>query len=406
MSETDNAVQQYTSPAAPEIAFGDLKTYKDTVATLIRDLEELGDYSIALNMTGNAAAIGEVVTRLREDAFNVAVIGEFRRGKSTFINALLGENILPTDILPTTAAPNKVTWAMTPSAKIEYLDGRSETIPIEQLKKYVTKLDDESEQTAKTVKMATVYYPLPYCKNNISIIDTPGLNDNAEMDEITLSMLPKVDAVIMVMMTMPPFSHSERKYLENKLMASDLGRVMFVVTGIDRHSEEEAERILRHNTKAITDAILTKAKNVYGEDSEEYKSRLKKLGNIRIHGLSAKEALEAKVTNDQVRLEKSRFEDFKKVLEKFLTEERGAVSLSVPVNRIKSSAIELMKNIRLREGALKMKREEFNLKYDAAMEEIKKTRASRDKECALIQDGASQTFKDLMPMIQDYWLSL
>ena len=219
--------------------FNNFTGYKQTVIDMVGDLKKLSEHSKTMKLDGNASAIDEVVRRLSEDTFTVAVVGEFKRGKSTLINALLEKAVLPADVVPCTATLNRVMYSVTPFVRIEFFDGRTEDIGIDKLTEYVTKQTPESERTAKTVKMATVYYPINYCKNGVTIVDTPGLNDDEAMTSVTMSVLPTVDAAIMVMMAGSPFSQYECDFLENKIIASDLGRVMFVVTGIDLYDEED-----------------------------------------------------------------------------------------------------------------------------------------------------------------------
>ena len=389
-----------------ETTFSNFTGYKQTVIDMVGDLKKLSEHSKTMKLEGNAAAIDGVVKRLAEDTFTVAVVGEFKRGKSTLINALLEKAVLPADVVPCTATLNRVMYSVTPFVRIEFHDGRTEDIEIDRLTDYVTKQTPESERVAKTVKMATVYYPINYCKNGVTIVDTPGLNDDEAMTSVTMSVLPTVDAAIMVMMAGSPFSQYECDFLENKVMASDLGRVMFVVTGIDLYDDDDAQKVLGVITRRITDSVLLKAKNVHGENSPEFAACQRKLGAIRVHGLSAKKALKAKMKGDNEMLAQSLFPDFEAALEKFLTEERGAIMLNVPVNRAKTSAIEIAKAVELRQNALSMEAGDFNAKFNQAMEEIEKIRNDRQAEFSRINENADQTFRDLSPMIRDYWPAL
>lgn len=389
-----------------ETDFSSFTNYKQTVIGLTSDLEKLSEFSNKLKLEGNVSAIEDVLKRLKEDSFNVAIVGEFKRGKSTLINALLEKDVLPTDVIPTTATLNKVSYSVTPFVRIEYNDGRKEDIDIDKLNDYVTKLTPESETRAKTVKIATVYYPVNYCKNGVTIIDTPGLNDDEAMTNVTLSVLPQIDAAIMVMMAGSPFSQYECDFLENKIITSDLGRVLFVVTGIDLYDEDDAQKVLKVITKRITESVLIKAKNTYGEGSKAYENYQRKLGNIRVYGLSAKKALKAKMKGDNRLLETSLFPEFETALERFLTEDRGAVMLNVPISRIKTSSIELVKAVQLRENSLSMQKEEFNSKYNEAMAEIERIRKERQAEFSSINETAQKTYNELLPAIKNYWPSL
>lgn len=386
--------------------FSSFTNYKQTVITITGDLKKLREYSERLHLEGSAAAISEVLNRLESENFSVAIIGEFKRGKSTLINALLGKDVLPTDVLPTTATLNKITYSVTPFVKLEYKDGHSEEIGTDQLNDYVTKLTDESAERARLIKEATVYYPVSYCQNGVTIIDTPGLNDDEAMTEVTLSVLPHIDAALMVVMAQSPFSESERDFLEHRVITSDLGRVLFVVTGIDLLDEDDVDRVLDNITTRIQKHVLAKAESTFGKDSPEYAAYLRKLGQIRVFGVSAKKALKAKRTGDQEMLEHSCFPVFQAELERFLTEDRGAVMLNVPINRVKSAAMELISAVQLRENALMMEKAEFDRKYQQAMDEIEVIRAQRQEEFGRINESAQTTYDQLLPAIREFWPSL
>ena len=386
-----------------ETSFSGFINYKQTMTSITTDLKKLREYSEKLDLNGNINGIDEILKRMANDNFNVAIVGEFKRGKSTVINALLGKNILPVDVLPTTATLNKITYNVTPFVTVEYKDGRKEQIGIEELDNYVTKLTRESEERAKTIKEAVVYYPINYCKNGVTIIDTPGLNDDAAMTEVTMSVLPTIDAALMVIMAQAPFSESERDFLESKIITSDLGRVLFVVTGIDLLDEEDVDRVLENIKRRIQEHVLKKAESVYGVDSREYQTYQRKLGNINLYGLSAKKALKAKVKGDVQMLEDSCFPTFEAALEKFLSEERGAITLSVPVSRIKTASMELVKAIQLRMSSMDMMASEFEKKYTAALGEIESVRKERSREFDTVNENADKAFVGLLPMIDSYW---
>jgi ribosome biogenesis GTPase A len=75
----------------------------------------------------------ETAAKLAEALVYVAVIGEFKRGKSTLINALLGEDVLPTGITPVTAAPTLVRFGPAARAVIYRRDGSAAPVPLAQL---------------------------------------------------------------------------------------------------------------------------------------------------------------------------------------------------------------------------------------------------------------------------------
>ncbi len=386
-----------------EIIFSSFTGYKQLVMELVGDLKTLKEYSERLNLSGSVESIDNALKKLAEDSFDIAIIGEFNRGKSTLINALIGKDVLPMDVLPTTATLNRITYNIAPYVHVKFKDGREDDVDIENLKSYVTKLTDESSEMAKSIDEVIVNYPINYCKNNVDIIDTPGLNDESAMTEVTMSVLPKVDAALMVIMAQSPFSESERAFLESKVITSDLGRVLFVVTGIDLLDEEDVDRVINNIASSIQKNIITKAAKTMGENSKEFEVYKRKIGKVRVFGLSAKKALKAKMAGNDEALEKTRFPEFENELERFLTEDRGAIMLSVPVSRILSSSVEILKSISLRENALSMQKEDFNNKYSQAMEEIEQIRYQRREEFNRINKSAQKTFDELKPLIKSFW---
>jgi len=339
--------------------------HRQAVYTMVSDLKRLQELSTRLETAELAALITESRLSLENNTFSVAVVGEFKRGKSTFINALLGKEILPSDILPTTATINRVRYGLTPSVEIIFKgdngeDGGVEYIGIDQLDEYVTKRTQEAEEMAATIKEAVVYYPVSYCKNNVDIIDTPGLSDDETMTNVTLSVLPKVDAAIMVVMATAPFAETESNFLDQLLIEQGLGSVIFVVTALDRlRRVEEQERALAQITERIKQSIVEHGQAEYGPDTEAYHLYLKRVGEPRVFGLSGYLALQGKTKHDEALLAESRFPEFETMLENFLTGESGAIALKTHAERIIGFSKELLKKLAAQEALLQKQPEAF-----------------------------------------------
>ena len=383
--------------------FSTFSDYRQTVTEIHDELLRLKGYCESLKLTCTSESISELLKKSAADSFTVAVVGEFRRGKSTLINSLLGKAVLPSDVLPTTATLNRVTYGITPSVKIEYKDDTAEEIPIDQLNAYVTKLTEESEKRAETIRQATIFYPISFCKNNVDIIDTPGLNDDKTMTDVTLSVIPQTDAALFVIMAQSPFSEYERDFLQNKMLVSDVGRVIFVVTRIDAFDDEDADRVIQNISDRIKKYVVEKAKKVLGEDSKEFQDYLRKLGAIKVMGVSAKQALKAKNNGDSALLTQSRFPDFERELEQLLTEDRGAIILNVQVNKLLSTSTEILKAIDMRVGALQMDETEFNEKHDQAKIQIAEIRENRASEYRRIEMSAQKAYEEIKPQADSFW---
>ena len=386
--------------------FASYSSFRETVNDLTESLEQLKEYAASLNLENTARSIGDVIEKSAGDHFEVAIVGEFKRGKSTLINALLGQEVLPADVLPATATLNRVTYSTDPYVVVEYKDGTNERVDINRLADYVTKLSSESERKAETVKEATVYYDTDFCKNHVDIIDTPGLNDDEQMTNVTMSILPEIDAAVFVISANSPFSQFEKEFLENKMLTSDLGRIIFAVNCFGTFSKEDEDRIVETVEKRIGSYVMDKAKKVMGENSKEFGVYKRKIGKPKVIGVYAKKALIAKESQDMQMLEESNFPKFESVLESMLTKERGSITLQILANKIISSGSEIINSIVIHENALVMETDEFMDKYTAAIEEIDEIRTKKRAEFVRINDAANKVFEGLQPILDSYWVQI
>lgn len=389
-----------------QIDYGSYAGYRDTVRTLTGNLKELLRLSEDISLVNTAKSIRETIEKSDNDHFEVAIVGEFKRGKSTLINALLGQEVLPADVLPATATLNRVTYSEEPYVQVEYKNGTSERVDIDQLENYVTKLTSEAEEKAETVKEATVYYDTDFCRNNVDIIDTPGLNDDEQMTNVTLSILPKIDAAVFVISANSPFSQFEKDFLEKKMLTSDVGRIIFVVNCFGTFSQEDENKIVETVRSRITKYVMDKAKKVMGEDSREFAVYKRKIGTPRVIGLYAKRALTAKTIEDEKLLEESNFPEFERALETMLTKERGVIALQILANKITNSGTEILRSVVMQENALMMANGEFMERYESAISEIDEIRNKKRQEFVKINDAANKVFSDLQPGLDSYWTNI
>ena len=137
--------------------------------------------------------------QLNDDILRVLVMGKFSSGKSTFLNALMGQTFLPTNPLPTTAVIGEITYAdkaeITLYPKKGYEGGEKPfNIEVEDLKNYIV-IDNsvpeaDVEKKPNPFKKVLIKYPVSICKLGIMLVDSPGLDDPTCHDEITKEYLP------------------------------------------------------------------------------------------------------------------------------------------------------------------------------------------------------------------------
>lgn len=272
---------------------------------------------------------------IKTKKYRVAVMGEFKRGKSSLINALLGQKILPADVEPATATMNRITYGSRQKVVVEFKDGRFQEVPIEELSDYVTKLTSEGALRASTIEEAVVYSPTVICQNHVDIIDTPGLNDNEAMTKITIDLIDNVDAVIVAIHARSPFSTTERDFVCQLLKSDKINNLVFVVTYMDQLDEDDYvyEDFIEFIRQRICKDVMLKLEA--DEESESVKEKATRiLNDIHIYGISSILALRYFTNNDRKVYEKSRFEAFKSELMQILTAKQVENAVQITVNDI------------------------------------------------------------------------
>jgi GTPase SAR1 family protein len=162
----------------------------------------------------DAATCGWLACKLADAAFNLVIAGQFKRGKSSVVNALLGEALLPVGVVPLTSVVTVIQYGQAPSASIELRSGQKREVALDSLDEYVT--ERGNPKNAKEVRQVLIRYPCPWLAAGLRLIDTPGIDSVYEHNSgVTHAFLPQADAVIFVASVEQPFSHAELTFLQN-----------------------------------------------------------------------------------------------------------------------------------------------------------------------------------------------
>lgn len=360
--------------------------YHAMTGEITEGLSRMSKFCDQIGMGERSELLQDAKKKLQSRKFAVGILGEFKRGKSTVINALLGKEIMPADILPCSATMNRVTYDLQPGVQLKMVDGTTKSISVDELANYVTKLDENSAKNAEAIEEAIAFYPCQFCKNGVEIIDTPGLNDDERMNKITEETVPKLDAVIMVLVPDNPFSMSEAEFVRNKLMCSDIGRLIFLVNKIDTIRPKDRPRVVEGIRTKIEKSVLDKTADVYGIESEQYRAVKQKMADIRIYPISAQNALDGRVgayddvSENEEMVAKSGMPEFEAALSKMLTEERGVLELGTPLGRLLNTAKDAKERIQTYLGAMEINQEEFLKAQRENLAAQKKIREEKENE--------------------------
>ncbi len=292
-------------PAARGRQLNGLKTYRD------RRLE-LGDMIRAALYVARASEdqlaekrARELLARLAADRFQLAVVGQFSRGKTTLMNALLGGPYLPMGALPMTSVITSVRFGSRPRAIVHR---RASPLPVEVPLTEVAAFVDQASARRAELQVASVQVEIPaeILRLGFEFVDTPGVGSAIEINTATTrQFLPEADAVIFVTGLDSPLTEAEAGFLADA--ARHAGRLFLVLNKRDLVSDSDAA--------AAAEFVRRRVRDDLG------------IGEPRLVALSARDALEAVVQGDRGRLSGSGLEQLRAPLDEFLTTGKTRVFL-------------------------------------------------------------------------------
>ncbi|MCX5887965.1 MAG: dynamin family protein [Deltaproteobacteria bacterium] len=274
-------------------------TYRELQEALERQLQQLAQLP---ELKG--PNLQRLIEKLRSNRFNLVVLGAFKRGKSTLINALLGEAVLPAAIVPLTSVVTILGYGDRLSIQVHFQNGETREIGKEELVNYIT--ERGNPQNRKGVREVEIAYPSDYLKDGVRIIDTPGVGSvYTHNTDVAYNYLPQVDAAIFVVTVDPPLSAAEQEFLQD--IREYVHKVFFVLNKIDYVEAAERQEALDFTVQVLQTNLAT--------------------DRIMIFPISAKLAIDSKTNGHPEYLEASRLPEFEDHLRQFLYKEKGRVLL-------------------------------------------------------------------------------
>jgi GTPase SAR1 family protein len=252
----------------------------------------------------------ELKERLTSNTFNLVVVGQFKRGKTCLINALLGADLLPVAVVPLTSIVTILTYGETLCIEVMYNDGRTDVIGPGELPSYVTEMGNP--KNIRGVREVVVHYPSAYLKEGVRLIDTPGVGSVYRHNtDVAYQYLPKSDAALFLLSVEQPASQAELDFLRDVHQYAD--RIFFLLNKIDYLSDQDLDQSIEFSRQVIEEALAS---------------------NVKLFPISAKLALEGQLTWNQDMLQQSRLPDFAEILHEFLIQEKGTILLASVIGHL------------------------------------------------------------------------
>ena len=252
----------------------------------------------------------ELREKIRANVFNLVVVGQFKRGKTSLINALLGADILPVAVVPLTSIVTIMTWGEALRIRVYFNDGRVSEIKPESLSEYVT--EKGNPKNAKGVHEVVLTYPSPYLKDGVRLIDTPGVGSIYQHNtDVAYQYLPKSDAALFLLSVDQPMSKAELDFLNDVKEYSN--KIFFLLNKADYVCESDLRESVEFSKNALRDAMGSE---------------------VKLFPISAKLALDGSMAKSDDLLSKSLLPVFTDELHRFLMEEKGNVLLLSTANNL------------------------------------------------------------------------
>lgn len=281
---------------------------KQQVTASVRAMKQLLESHGQTDSVEQAQAL---LVKLAEDRFNLAVVGQFKRGKSSLMNAVIGRDLLPTGLLPLTSAITTLCYGPQERVILRRKGWNLEQeVSLNELADYITERGNPGNE--KALIEAQVELPVRFLRRGLYFIDTPGVGSaRQENTATTYAFLPEADAVIFVTSVDAPLSDTEQEFLHD--IRDHVRKLFIVVNKIDLLTGDERDEVLSY-IRAGIEATLG-------------------IRDIRLYPVSARQSLAAKIHSDLPALQSSGLIDLEAELTAFLANEQGRTFLAAVLKR-------------------------------------------------------------------------
>src|SRR5437868_67436 len=266
-------------------------------------LEGLAEKATTFQLPAPPTVLEDYRGKLTANNYQVLVVGEAKRGKSTFVNALIGHEILPTDVDVATCQVFRIRRASKEAYRIRFEDESQQEITLTDLPRYGSQTMADVRglpNLNQIIRWIEVDLPAHFLPEGVSLLDTPGLGSlYSAHAQITQRFVPFADAVIFVLDSSQPIIQPELDFIDKIL--SKTPHILFIQTKIDLQRRDNWQALLRRNQEIL---------------QERFGNRLTDTRVWPISSTNLLKAMQAEDGDDYLRV--SRYRQLAAVLQVFL----------------------------------------------------------------------------------------
>ncbi|MCX8109667.1 MAG: dynamin family protein [Syntrophorhabdaceae bacterium] len=212
----------------------------DLSRQLIQKIEEVSKDFHIVSLNRQIEACKGLFTE--SPVIDVAILGQFKAGKSSFINSIIGRKILPVGVIPVTTVITRIQYGGQDSAIVRFFDGKSIRIGLDEVEEYISEAKNTANQ--KNVEVVDIELPSLEPYPGLRLVDTPGLGSifkyNTEMSE---EWLPEVGAAIIAISSDRPLSENDLNLIRELMDFTP--KVVILLTKADMLTDEQQREVVK-----------------------------------------------------------------------------------------------------------------------------------------------------------------
>ena len=213
---------------------------------------------------------------------DIAVLGQFKAGKSSFLNSLIGKVILPVGVIPVTTVITRIRYGEKERAVVSYYDGTSSEVDIRQIDLFTSEAKNPSNE--RNVELVDIELPGMRNYPGLRLVDTPGLGSIFKYHmEVSQNWLPEVGAAILAVSSDRPLSDADLQLVRELMKHTPA--IVLLLTKVDLLTPDEQREVV----KFFQDTLKRELKRefpvyLYSDraNMEQFKSRIEKEILVRL----------------------------------------------------------------------------------------------------------------------------
>lgn len=323
----------------------DPKVTRDHIADFYRELAEIAGDSGLTSIQREVEE--ERLPALTSGEVTLVVLGEFNHGKTTVVNALLGEEILPMGITPTTAVITHLVHGESPKARIkpprqkDFVD-----LPYDELGAAIRDVEEDGDEP----EFVEIAYPNAFLDDGLVLVDTPGVNDiSRQKVEITYGYVPRADVILYVLDATQVLKKSEITFIRDRLLRANRDRILFVLGKIDALSDAEAKEVEAYARQRLETLI----------------------GPVELFAFSARDALEKQQKGEPAN---DTFQSFREYVRQFVREQKEAIVLDSALGGALRIAAMTEQNLAIKRQGYRLEKEDLEQRIAAVHQKLRDSR--------------------------------